>query len=68
MNIFKSFTLKWWQGTLFKWSMVSLGILIGMTWPDVFHAWRTVLLVPFVFPCVYITYLVEAVTREYKAK
>jgi len=55
MNIFKSFTLKWWQGSLFKWSLVSLGILIGATWPDVFNAWRTVLLTLFILPTVYIS-------------
>jgi len=57
MNIFKSFTLKWWQGTLFKWSMVSLGILIGVTWPDFFHAWRTVLLGLFILPTIYISWV-----------
>jgi hypothetical protein len=55
MRIFKSFTMKWWQGTLFKWSMVALGILVGSTWPDIFHASRTVLLLIFVLPALYIS-------------
>jgi hypothetical protein len=57
MNIFKSFTLKWWQTGLFKWSMLALGILVGATWPDVFHAWRTVLLLVFALPGIYITWI-----------
>ena len=29
MNIFKTFTLKWWQTAFFKWGMLALGIAIG---------------------------------------
>ena len=55
MNLLKSFTLNWWQGGLFKWSMVSLGIVIGATWPEFFSAWRWLFLMLFVFPALYIT-------------
>ena len=29
MNLFKTFTLKWWQGALFKWGVFALGIAAG---------------------------------------
>ena len=57
MNIFKSFTLKWWQGMLFKWSLLSLGIVVGASWPDIFNPWRVGLLLLFIFPTVYITWV-----------
>jgi len=55
MNIFKTFTLKWWQGGLFKWSLLSLGIVVGAAWPAVFNPWRTELLLLFVITTAYIT-------------
>ncbi len=55
MNIFKSFTLKWWQTGLFKWSLISLGLLVGSAWPDIFIHWRAVLWVLFVAPSIYLT-------------
>ena len=57
MNIFKSFTLKWWQTGLFKWSILALGIVIGSTWADLFYEWRTVLLLLFLIPGLYITWI-----------
>jgi hypothetical protein len=57
MNIFKSFTLKWWQTGLFKWSMLSLGIVIGAAWPQVFNPWRPELLVLFILPTLYISWV-----------
>lgn len=36
MNIFKTFTLKWWQAGVFKVGMLALGISIGAYWHDVF--------------------------------
>lgn len=38
-NPFKSFTLKWWQGSLFKIALISLGIAIGANWPEIFAIW-----------------------------
>ncbi len=32
LNVFKSFTLKWWQGAFFKWGVLCLGIVIGAEW------------------------------------
>ena len=57
MNIFKTFTLNWWQASVFKYAMLSLGILIGMTWPDVFHAWRLLLCLVFVLSTAYVTWV-----------
>lgn len=36
MNIFKSVTFKWWQLKLYKLAVLSLGIVIGSQWPEVF--------------------------------
>ena len=44
MNLFKSFTLTWWQAGLFKICLISLGVVIGATWPGVFGPWRVELL------------------------
>lgn len=54
---FKSFTFTWWQVGLLKLSLLSLGVLVGSTWPGVFLGWREVLVVLFVVPAFYITYL-----------
>ena len=57
MNLFKSFTLTWWETGLFKWSLLALGIVIGATWPELFNPWRTVLLVLFLLPTIYISWI-----------
>jgi hypothetical protein len=57
MNVFKSFTLRWWQGSLFKFSMVALGIVLGATWPEIFRAWCSVLLVVFALPAAYLSWV-----------
>ena len=57
MNIFKTFTLKWWQAGVFKVALISLGILIGMTWPGVFHAWSMLLCLLFALSVAYITWV-----------
>ncbi len=57
MNIFKSFSLKWWQGGLFKWGVLLLGIAIGAYWPAVFSAYIPALLLIAVLFLGYITYV-----------
>ena len=57
MNIFKTITLKWWQGSIFKWTMLSVGIAIGATWPNPFSGWTEVFWVMFVIGAVYLTYV-----------
>jgi len=36
MNLFKNFTMTWWQAAIFKVSIVCLGISIGSNWPAFF--------------------------------
>ena len=57
MQLFKSVTLTWWQVGLLKLSLLSLGVILGATWPGVFVNWREVLLVLFVVPAFYVTYV-----------
>lgn len=57
MNIFKSFTLTWWQGALFKWGIFLLGIAAGAYWSAVFSAYIPVLLVIAVVFLIYVTYV-----------
>lgn len=42
MNIFKSFTLKWWQEPLFKIAAIGIGIIVGAHW----HYFFTPLIIP----------------------
>jgi hypothetical protein len=44
-NIFKSFTLTWWQGGMYKWGMLALGIAVGANWPGIFVSYLAALLV-----------------------
>jgi hypothetical protein len=57
MRIRKSFTLKWWETSLFKISMISLGLLVGASWPQIFLQFRSVLIVLFVVPSAYLTWV-----------
>ena len=57
MNIFKDFTLKWWQAGIFKLVQLSLGIVIGSTWPEFFKGWTPFLLVIFLISAGYVTYV-----------
>ena len=44
MNLFETFTLKWWQAGLFKLGMLALGIAIGSYWHGFFDGWLLVLI------------------------
>ncbi len=55
MNIFKDFTLKWWQAGIFKVALLSLGIAIGSTWPELFRGWTILLLLVFLVSVTYVT-------------
>jgi len=57
MKIFKTFTLKWWQTSLFKISMISLGIILGAYWPDFFIKYIVLVTIIFVVPAIYLTTL-----------
>jgi hypothetical protein len=56
-TLFKSFTFAWWQLGLLKLSLLSLGIVVGATWPGVFMGWRDLLVVLFVAPAFYLSYV-----------
>ena len=55
MNLFKTFTLKWWQGSLFKWGVLALGIAIGTYWHDLFAGYLPFLMVVAVVCLAYVT-------------
>jgi hypothetical protein len=55
MNLFKSFTLKWWQAVLFKISTISLGIMLGVYFQAFFLQWIVLVTILFVVPAIYIT-------------
>ena len=57
MAFFQDFTIAWWQLSLLKISMVALGLVIGSTWPEVFTGWRNWLVLLFVGPAFYVSYL-----------
>ncbi len=57
MNPFKSFMLTWWQAGLLKLAMLCLGLVVGSSWPEIFAGWREMLLVLFVVPAFYVTYV-----------
>ena len=57
MNVFKSFTLTWWQGALFKWGIFLFGIAIGALWPAVFNASIPTLIIIAVVSLAYVTYV-----------
>ncbi|MGA7494619.1 MAG: hypothetical protein WB930_15985 [Syntrophobacteraceae bacterium] len=57
MNIFKDFTLKWWQAGIFKTVPLSLGIVIGSTWPALFKGWTPFLFVIFLISGGYVGYV-----------
>ena len=55
MNLFKSFTLTWWQGAFFKWGIFLLGIVIGAHWPAIFNAYTAALIIIAVVLLAYVT-------------
>jgi hypothetical protein len=57
MNLFKTFTLKWWQTGLFKLGMLTLGIVIGAYWHGFFGSSLLVLLAVAAVSLVYVTYV-----------
>jgi hypothetical protein len=57
VKIFKSYTFAWWQLGLLKISVLALGLAVGSTWPDLFAGWRELLVVLFVAPAFYVSYV-----------
>lgn len=57
MNIFKSKTLSWWQAGVFKISLLSLGILVGTHWSDLFLSYTNLLIGLFIVSTLYLFYI-----------
>ena len=57
MNLFKTFTLKWWQTGLFKWGMLALGIAIGAYWRNFFGGYLLTLIVVAAVSLAYVAYV-----------
>ena len=57
MNLFKSFTLKWWQASLFKLAMLAAGVAIGSYWADFFHDYLPIVILVAVIAASYVTYV-----------
>lgn len=56
MKIFKSFTMKWWEGSLFKISMIAGGIAIGAYWYQIFVPFLVWFVVIAVLAGLYVSY------------
>lgn len=57
MNIFKTFTLTWWEGACFKWGIFLLGIAAGAYWHAVFTGFLPLLFVVAAILLAYVTYV-----------
>ena len=57
VNLFKTFTLKWWQTGLFKWGVLAVGIVIGTYWHNCFSGYLPVLIIVAVVSLAYVTYV-----------
>jgi len=57
LNIFKNFTLKWWQTGFFKWGLLALGIAVGAYWHDFFDDYLPLLILMAVGSLGYVTYV-----------
>jgi hypothetical protein len=57
MNILKTFTLKWYQTSIFKLGMLSLGIAIGAGWHGLFGGYVSFLIVVAAVSLAYVTYI-----------
>jgi hypothetical protein len=57
MNLFKTFTLKWYQTSLFKLGMLALGIAIGAYWHVFFGGYVSILIVVAAVSLAYVTYI-----------
>ena len=54
MKIFNPVTLKWWQGSLLKISMIALGIILGVSWYAFFLKYIVWVTIIFIVPAIYL--------------
>ncbi len=57
MGIFKTVQLRWWQGSIFKVSMASFGILIGIYFNEFFSKLTLFLWIIFLITAAYLAYV-----------
>jgi hypothetical protein len=57
MNLFKTFTLKWWQAGFFKLGLLTLGIAIGASWHEYFSSYVFILTIIAVGCLAYVTHV-----------
>jgi hypothetical protein len=57
MNLFKTFTLTWWQGALLKWGAFALGIAVGAYWHDLFSNFLPFLITGAALSLAYVAYV-----------
>ena len=57
MNLFRTFSLTWWQTGFFKIGMLAFGILIGAYWPSVFAPYFALLVTIAAISLLYVTYV-----------
>jgi hypothetical protein len=60
MKLFRTYTFKWWQVSLFKIYLLALGLCIGSYWADLFSSISAVLILIIV---VLSAYFIQAVLR-----
>jgi len=57
MNLFKTLTLKWWQISIFRFGMLTLGIAIGAYWHDFFGGYFLFLIIVSALSLAYVAYV-----------
>jgi hypothetical protein len=57
MNLFKTFSLTWWQTGFFKLGLLAAGIAIGAYWSSIFAAYLPVLVIVSAICLAYIIYV-----------
>jgi len=57
MNLFKTFTLKWWQAGMFKVGLLAVGVMIGTYFHEIFAGYLLTILVIAVVSLAYVTYV-----------
>jgi hypothetical protein len=57
LNLFKTFTLKWWQVACFKVGILATGIVIGAYWHGLFGGYFLLLIILAVISLAYVTYV-----------
>jgi hypothetical protein len=57
VKLFKTFILKWWQATIFKWGVLAAGIAIGTYLHEFFVHYLFLLVIVAVIGLAYVTYV-----------